>query len=181
MPLHFESNVGSAIDRNSGLTIYPPRIVPASPPEDPNHDEYQYGLYRNGERIDGLAVFVTDESIERAGDRERIFTLDLGRDWVLDSILSLKKSLHSDDDDFDFLQGLAKGLLLVYQTRPKLTYKVRYIAITSKSMLDKHGIAPSRTNTSIDLSKFDDQILLSELFISARAETNTHHDQFCFR
>lgn len=54
MPLHFESRSGSAVDVDNKIMIPPPRILPADIPASRNDTEYQYSIYSNGNRVDGL-------------------------------------------------------------------------------------------------------------------------------
>lgn len=130
MPLNFEPRPGSAVDIINNITIPQPRILPASFPEDPSHTEYQYAIYKNDTRIDGLGLFGSDWLLEKDRRREGVFSLDLGREWVLDSIFRFKEKINDKCDDFDFLKSLACGLLLPYQNRDDNDDDVRYLALT---------------------------------------------------
>jgi hypothetical protein len=141
MPLQFERQPGSAVDRRTGVTITAPRILPASPPEDPSHTEYQYLFYLNGQRVDGLGLFGSDEMVETPNGPERVFTLDLGRDWVLKSILGFKQTLSNTDSDLAFIRSLAQGLVLANMDDSNTQHAVRYVALTT-------GEALARTNVS---------------------------------
>lgn len=141
MPLAFERQPGSAVDRQSGVTITAPRMLPASPPEDPSHTEYQYLFYLNGHRVDGLGLFGSDEMVETPNGRERVFTLDLGRDWVLKSILGFKQTLSNTDSYLTFIRSQAQGLVLANMDDRNTRHAVRYIAVTT-------GEALARTNVS---------------------------------
>lgn len=166
MPLAFEHQPGSAVDRESGVTITAPRVLPASPPEDPSHTEYQYLFYLNGQRIDGLGLFGTEQMIETQQGTERLFTLDLGRDWVLKSILGFKHKLNNTDSDFVFLSSLSQGLVLANMDHSSTRYAVRYAAITTEEALARAGIATNYflpTSTGIG-------VVLAEAFNPIRME-----------
>lgn len=60
MPLHFESKSGSAVDVDNKIMIPPPRILPADIPASRNDTEYQYSIYSNGNRVDGLGFLGSD-------------------------------------------------------------------------------------------------------------------------
>lgn len=110
MPLIFEPRPGAVVDQTADLSIYPPRMLPASPPEPPGHTEYQFALYR-GEDRHGFGMFGTEIVREIENRRRRLVILDLRRDWVIDSTLKLKRRLDITDNDLRFLQDLSKGLL----------------------------------------------------------------------
>ncbi|WP_312369110.1 hypothetical protein [Stenotrophomonas sp.] len=172
MPLNFEPHLDSAVDNSNGLWIPQPQMVPASPPEDPSHNEYRYAIYRGEERIAGIGCFGADLQVRSAGQRERVFTLDLGRDWVLDAVLELKRTLNSDESDFEFLRGLAKGLVSVFENRSRVAYDLRYMAITRTALLMERGIAvpagaAASASPDIDLQGAGD-LLLAQVRIPAR-------------
>ncbi|HDS1037552.1 TPA: hypothetical protein QDZ42_000836 [Stenotrophomonas maltophilia] len=140
MPLLFERQPGSAVDHESGITIPAPRIVPASPPEDPGHSEYQYLFYVDGERVDGLGVLGSERTVQAATGAERIFNLDLGRDWVLRSIFDFKRLLKDTGDQFSFLRSLAQGLVLANMDDSSSRCAVRYVATANAEALKEFGI-----------------------------------------
>ncbi|MGV8960049.1 MAG: hypothetical protein ACOH1V_06645 [Stenotrophomonas sp.] len=166
MPLAFERQPGSAVDRQRGVTITAPRVLPASPPEDPSHTEYQYLFYLNGQRIDGLGLFGTEQMIETQNGPERVFTLDLGRDWVLKSILDFKQTLNNTDDDLAFLQGLSQGLVLANMDHSSTRYAVRYLAVTTNEALAHNGIATKE----LFASHGQVSVVLADAFNPIRAE-----------
>lgn len=141
MSLDFKSQLGSAVDSSTGLVIYTPRMLPASPPESPDHTEYQYPLYLGGKRVYGLGLNGSDAVMEKVGRREWISKLDLGRDWVLDAVFEFKRMLGSGDGDFLFLQGLARGLVGVFEKDTNRGYDFRYLALTDAALLAQRGIA----------------------------------------
>lgn len=140
MSLDFVPMRGSAVDLQRGLVIYPPRMLPASPPEDPALTEYQYAFYRGDDRIYGLGLFGSDLVVENEAQRELVFTLDLRRDGVLDAVLEFKRILGNDDEEFAFLKGLARGLVAVFERRADNDEPVRYVAVTDAAMLASRGI-----------------------------------------
>jgi hypothetical protein len=117
------------------LTIYPPRLLPASPPVDPDGTEYQYAIFLDGKRFYGIGLNGSDAVVDKDGRRERVFLLDLGPDWVLDTVLRLKHMLEDDADDFDFLRGLARGLVGVFESRTDNDDDTRYLAVANAAAL----------------------------------------------
>jgi hypothetical protein len=61
MPLNFKSKARSAVDLDTGMVIHTPCMLPASPPEDPNHTEYQYMFWLGDEIVGGLVFFGTED------------------------------------------------------------------------------------------------------------------------
>lgn len=146
MPLNFEPRPGSAVDESNGILINAPRVLPASPPEDPTHTEYQYFLHVHGQRVDGLGLFGSDEFQGEGDARERRFTLDMSRDWVLKAALAFKESIGNVDEDFTFLQGLAQGLVMANMDESSSKYSIRYVATTTREALVRCGINPVAPN-----------------------------------
>lgn len=161
MPLNFKPRPGSAVDQDSGVVITAPRLLPASPPRDPNHTEYHYLIYQEGVRVDGLGLFGSEAMEESENGRERVFTLDLGQDWVLTSAFSVKRTLGNTDDDLTFLCGLAEGLILANMDQRSSKCNLRYLAVTTTEALGRRGItdAPGR------LRMVAGKILLAEAFV----------------
>jgi hypothetical protein len=161
MSLNFKSQLGGAIDSGTGLTIRPPRMLPASPPRYPDEVEYQYTFYRGGEPYDGLGLFGTDVVVEKNGHRECVSTLDLGSDQLLNSVFRLKRDL-GDDDDFAFLQGLAYGLIAVFENHSD-SDDGRYVVVTNAALLAARGITVPDSAARLDSG----QIVLAEIFAPA--------------
>lgn len=162
MPLNFVAQYESAVDVGTGLLIHSPRLLPATAPDD---IEYQYSIYRDGLPWDGLGLFGSEAMEDRGGRQQRVFTLDMGRDPVLDSVFRLKRALGSKDDDFDFLQGLARGLVAVYETRTDNDAEVRYVALTRAGLLEDRGIALDGEMGKTEAG----EIILAEVVVPAHA------------
>lgn len=159
MPLNFVPQRGAAVDNENGLTIFRPRMLPAEKPDD---IEYQYTVYLNGSPFDGLGLFGTEEILIENGEKLINFTLDFGRDWVINSIFSLKNSLENKDDDFSFLTAIAKGLIATFVCRKDNDENIRYMATTKASLLNARDIkVPS------EISQNQDRIVLASVFIPA--------------
>jgi hypothetical protein len=135
MPLRFEAAHGSAIDPHNDLKIFQPRMEPTATPDEV---EYQYAIYRGDTRY-GFGCFGLSMVVQEQGRSVRVFTLDLGQDWVIESIQKLRERLSIDGDDFDFAQRLAEGLVQVFQSRTDNTEEVRYLALMQTAFLDKKG------------------------------------------
>lgn len=164
MPLMFKPLPSSAVDEGNRVVITSPRVLPASPPEDPSHNEYQYLFYVDGARVDGLGLFGADVMIEAEGGRERVFTLDIGRDWVLESIFSFKRTLENTDDDLTFLIGLSQGLVMASMDHGSRKYDIRYVAVTTDDALSRRGMSRSNTN----LPSVEGRVVLAEGRIPVR-------------
>ncbi len=139
MPLRFEAAYGSAVDQHNNLKIFEPRMEPTSIPDGV---EYQYAIYRGDTRYSfgcfGLCTIVQEE-----GRRVRVFTLDLGLDWVIESIQKLRQCLDIDGGDFDFAQRVAEGLVLVFQSQTGNSEEVRYMAFMRDAVFKAKGwVAP---------------------------------------
>lgn len=163
MPLNFKSQPGSAVDLDAGLAIYRPRMLPASPPDDPNDVELQYLFYRNDDRFYGLALSASDEMVDKGGRWEQVFTLDLSNRHALEAVFKFKKLLGDESDDFSFLRGLAQGLVTVFESRTDNSDDVRYLAVTKAPSLIGCGITLPAEQKQIDGNK----IILAEAFVAA--------------
>lgn len=167
MPLNFVPQRGAAVDRETGLTIYAPRMLPAEGQDDV---EYQYSFDRNDHSIDGLGLYGFELSVRRNGRVQQVFTLDLGREAVLESIFNrVKKSFANEDDDFSFLANLAQGLISVFESRTDNDDDVRYVAITKPSLLSQHGIELPEEfkNIADDISLPDGYVAIAEITVPA--------------
>jgi len=162
MPLNFKAQIGGAIDLDTGLTICEPRTLPASLPTNPDRVEYQYTLYRGDERY-YIGLFGVDTVVEKDGHKEWIFALDFGRDWVLDSVFSIKRDLGNDDDDFVFLQGLARGLVAMFE-KDHSEDDVRYVVLTDTALLAARGITVPNGVTRLGSG----EIVLAEILTPAQ-------------
>lgn len=173
MPLNFVSRSGSAVDVDNKIMIPPPRILPADIPASRNDTEYQYSIYSNGNRVDGLGFLGSDHIQDGPNGEEWVFLLDLTHEGVINSMLGrIKKSLNNTDDDFTFLQGLAEGLVIANENLSNSKKYKRYLAVTDRKLLDDFGIfAPeimSRNEHAGNLG--NTQIILAENFISASSD-----------
>lgn len=165
----FVAAKGSAIDKENALIIYTPRMLPA---QSPDNVEYQYSFYRDDDNIDGLGFFGSGLIVNENGRAQQIFTLDLGREGVLNSIFDrLKKSLRNKDDDIRFLKYLAQGLVTVFESRTDNDNEVRYIAITRSDLLASRGInVPAELENSLsEIFLPEGAIILAETVVPAHS------------
>lgn len=163
MSIFFEAVHGSSIDKANNIEIFQPRIHPT---ESPDEMEYQYSIYQ-GEKRYGLGCCGICRQADSKGGSARIITLNLGEDWVIQSMLKLKRRLYNHDDDFTFVVNLARGLILVFKSRTDNTEAVQYIALTKESTLAAHGIAINET-----VERFSaDEIILSKISLPAHSPT----------
>lgn len=135
MPLCFRSEPASSFDPSTGVSIPQPRILPTTLQNGRPGTEYQYAFIRDGKMIGGLGFSGSDAIVETGGQREWIFTLDLGHDRLIMSMLEFKQTLRNQDEDFDFIRGLAQGLVLAYAGRTDNQSNLRYVAVTTYEAL----------------------------------------------
>ncbi|MGH8039318.1 MAG: hypothetical protein ACREPD_16390 [Stenotrophomonas sp.] len=140
------------------ILVPAPRIIAASLPEDPDHTEYQYMFYVAGKRVGGLGLFGWEAMVEGAVGPERVFTLDLGRSWVLESLLRFKQEIGSTDDDLTFVIGMAERLVMANMDHSSSKYGIRYVAETTEELLARHGM----TGLSTDMPMTQGRILLAQ-------------------
>lgn len=147
-PLCFKPQTGCAVDEQNRLTIYRPRLVPAEAPYD---IEYQYSIFRDDKRFEGIGLFATDSWVrDRTGD-ERVFAIDLTTPQAISSAFDLKASFGIDSDDLTFLRGLAYGLVAVFKSRRDNPDLVRYIVLGNAVALQERGLSiDSRINVTAD-------------------------------
>lgn len=158
MPLNFQPQAASSFDPATGISIPQPRILPATLPGGQPGTEYQYAFIRDGRMVGGLGFSGTDAITEVAGRKEWVFTLDLGRERLITSMLEFKQTLGNGDDDFAFVRGLAEGLVLAYAGRTDNKGSVRYVAVTTLDALIRAGVdlrdeADALTDGSIVLAE----------------------------
>lgn len=135
MPLCFEPRPYSSFDPVSGITIPGPRLLPGELSDGTVVTEYQYAFYLGDRRVGGLGFHGTDQIEEINGHTERVFTFDLGHDWLITSILKFKEMIGNADNDFSFLRDLAQGLVMAYGGQTDNVENLRYVAITTASAL----------------------------------------------
>jgi hypothetical protein len=160
MPLRFEAAYGSAIDQRNDLKIFQPRMEPMATPDGV---EYQYAIYRGDARHGfGCSGFMT--VVQDHGQSVRIFTLDIGQDWVIESIRQLRHRLDIDGDDFDFALHLAEGLVQVFQSNTGNTEEVHYLALMPDAVFEAKGwVAPGHLTR---LANGD--VVLAQVVVQAR-------------
>jgi len=84
----------------------------------------------------------------------------------LEGVFELKRILGNDDGDFQFLQEVARGLVVVFATEPSPDYDFRYSALISADALAAGGVVvpPGTPQGS------NGEIVLAEAFVPARAD-----------
>lgn len=136
--MSIDQRVESAFEQRTSVTIALPRMLPHTFPDGREVVEYQFAFLRDGARISGLGLFGTEEFIE--GSRDRVYTLDLSPEWVLESVLQFKAALGDTSEDFDFLQSLAEGLVDVLARNARSRFSQRNLAIARIDALVRAGI-----------------------------------------
>lgn len=142
--LDFQFRAGAAFDPASGLVIPHPRIQMDTLTNGVRVTEYQFAFYRNQRMTWRLGFLGPDALVDAAGHREWIFTFDLGHDWLVASVLDLKRAIRHEGDDLSFLRGLARGMALAYAGQPDSEENMRYKVITTTAALTAVGIPISR-------------------------------------
>jgi len=158
MTLHFEATQGSAIDRQNGLKICPPRIVPMGVPDEM---EFQYGIYRGDVRYDFECLCVS-RLLKNDGCVTRNFTLNLGLEWTIDWLVELKQQLNILGDEFNFFVGFADGLVKTFNgQKDNHNENLIYSAITQIKSFEGRGISVPNDY----LMKSNGDILLASIHI----------------
>lgn len=166
-PLHFQPQLGSAVDEENRIAIYRPRLVPAEPPYD---IEYQYLIFKDDKRFEGIALFVTDSWARGRNSSEQIFVIDLATAQAIDSALDVKSSLGLVGDDLTFLRELSRGLVAVFQSRTDNANVVRYIVVTSVRALVARGL-----NDTSQLEVLEDgRAILAQAVVPANGSADEH-------
>jgi len=148
-PLHFQPHIGSAVDEENRIAIHRPRLVPAEAPYD---IEYQYPIFKNDKRLEGIALFVTDSWARGRSSSEQVFVIDLVTAHAIDSAL-----------DLTFLRELSHGLVAVFQSRTDNAHVVRYIVVTSVRELVARGV-----NDTSQLEVMEDgRAILAQVIVRA--------------
>lgn len=163
MPLRFAARSDSSHDSISGITIPAPRILPGELADGTAATEYQYSFYLDGKRIGGLGFHGTDELTENNGHPARATTFDLGHNWLITSLLELKKMIGNVDSDFSFVRDLAQGLAMACSDRPNSVEHLRYVAITTASALATAGVLIPDQN----LVGSHSHVVLAEVYVPA--------------
>lgn len=171
MPLTFEPQSGAVVDQAADLSICAPRMLPASPPEPSDHTEYQFALYRDEDRH-GFGLFGWESERESGGGHQRLVVLDLGRDWVIDAALKLKRRLDNTDDDLRFLRDFSKGLLAARALRREPDEDITCQAVTDAQLLAERGIEVPDTLLTRDRH----QVLLAEILTTDGANILAERD-----
>jgi len=166
-PLHFQPQLGSAVDEENRIAIYRPRLVPAEPPYD---IEYQYLIFKDDKRFEGIALFVTDSWAKGRNSPEQIFVIDLATAQAIESALDVKSSLGLVEDDLTFLRELSRGLVAVFQSRTDNANVVRYIVVTSVKALIARGV-----NDTSHLEVLEDgRAILAQIVVPANGSEDEH-------
>lgn len=92
-----------------------------------------------------------------------MFTLDLSRDWVLESVLAFKKFLGNTDEELSFLRSLAQGLVMANIDDGSGKYITRYVAITESRALARQGF-----HSDVISPMLDGRLVLAEVVVPAR-------------
>ncbi|MEN5286595.1 hypothetical protein ABE494_11720 [Stenotrophomonas lactitubi] len=165
MRLCFEPRPYSSFDPVSGITIPRPRVLPGELADGTVVTEYQYAFYHGDKRVGGLGFHGTDQLAEINGHTERVFTFDLGHDWLITYMLEFKTMVGNSDTDFSFLRDLAQGLAMAYAGQTDNVEDLRYVAITTVSALAIAGVlTPDR-----GLVASDSHVVLAEAYVPVNA------------
>lgn len=163
MTVDFKPRDTSSFDQGSGTSIPMPRILPHTLPDGGDGIEYQFAFRRGDELVGGLGVYGAEEVVERSGQREWVYTLDLSSASVLRSMLRSKQALGIADDDVAFLRGLAQGLVNVFAGQINNIDNLRYVAFTRQVGLSHLGLAAPEGAAILP----DGTIVLAEVFVPA--------------
>lgn len=166
MPLNFETAAGCAVDEANGIIIYMPRMLPLVRPEDV---EYQYTIL-HGKKRHGLGCLGLGTVIEENGEKSRLMTIDLGTANALASVDSLKMKLQIDDDYFEFLVGLAGGLVKAFLGETGGRLPIRYLALGDQALLEQNGVVAPPSFPTLP----NGLLILAEAILPARPLVTNH-------
>lgn len=166
-PLRFQPQLGSAVDEENRIAIYRPRLVPAEAPYD---IEYQYLIFKDDKRFEGMSLFATDSWARVRNSSEQIFVIDLATAEAIDSALDVKSSLGLVEDDLTFLRELSRGLVAVFQSRTDNANVVRYIVVTSVRALVARGV---RDTSHLEVLE-DGRAILAQALVPANGSMDEH-------
>jgi hypothetical protein len=161
MPLHFEASQGCAIDRINGLQLFHTRMEPRNPGE----AEYQFAIYR-GDKWYAFSCYGVCRLMIINWKPTRINSMNLGRDWLLDAILRIKKALGVDGTDLEFVHGLAVGITKTFESRSDNVYEVDYTVVATRDSLTEKGMDPGDRFPPV----FGTALLLSDFILKANGE-----------
>lgn len=140
MPIRFVPRECSSFDEESGVSILRPRMLPDSEPGLVMGVEYQYTFIRNGKDVGGLGFLGVSTVVDIEGRRREEFTLDLRGDLVIRSILRFRERIRNEDEPFDFLSGLAQGLLNCFAMQTGNALERHYLVYADVKMLARQQI-----------------------------------------
>ncbi|PKH73132.1 hypothetical protein CXF96_13030 [Stenotrophomonas sp. Betaine-02u-21] len=164
MPISFQALSNSSYDPISRISIPRPRVLPADLEDGRPGIEYQYSLIRDGEFLDGLGCHGSETMIGEGADREWAYTIDLGYEHLIKTVVGFKNLfIGADDDDYVFLCEFTCGLVLAYAGRTDSDQGIKYTATTTAAALANAGVLISDEK----VIAADGTLVLAEVFIPA--------------
>ena len=158
MPINFIPNGNTSFDELTGIRISNSRVLPEHREDGRAGIEYQYTLSINGEIIDGFGISGFRDITKENEGREEIYTLEISHESTINRILQLKRRIGNIDSEFEFIAGIAKGMVSVFTESKSNIFAQRHIAITSYEVLDRLKVrVPARS-----IATPDDSIILAE-------------------
>ena len=168
MPINFIPRGRTAFDEATGITISHPRMYPEIKSDGTVVADYEYTFYRNGEIIDGLATQGIEKITEISGNREYTYTLEITNRNTVERLIKLKLRIGNKDSDFEFISGIAQGMINVFANNGGSIFTQRNLVTTTLGTLLRNGIAiPAYAHTSPDGT-----IILAELHVPANSVQN---------
>ncbi|MBJ7514758.1 MAG: hypothetical protein JHC82_00405 [Stenotrophomonas sp.] len=161
MRVDFVPRERSAFDEGTGISILQPRILPCEQVDSAESIEYQYTFVRQGERVGALGLFGHQEVDRKSARPVWTYTLNLAPSWVLRDILRMKSIFGSFEPDFDFLQSIARGLVMSFAGQTTNSVDLRYVAFTSRGTLISNGLSDRLVPDACEV----DEIVLAEVRI----------------
>ena len=169
MPIVFQALSDSSYDPISRISIPQPRVLPIEGPDGRLGREYQFALIRDGVFLDGLGCLGSESMVYTGQNREWIYTIELGQEHLLKSILGFKKLFGSvEDEGYAFVRDFSRGLVLAYAGRSDNEEKFCYLITTSTDALEKSGITIPGKSSILE----DGTVVLARVSIPAHAHTS---------
>ena len=160
MKINFKPCGNSAFDELTSIRISPPRALPEFRHDGRAGIEFQYTLSINEEIIDGFGISGFREITKENGERIETYTLEISHESTINRILQLKQRIGNTDSEFEFIAGIAKGMVSVFTESESNIFAQRHIAITNHKALDRKNIEIPAQNSAIT----DDSIILAESY-----------------
>ena len=158
----------TAFDESTGITIGHPRMYPERHADGAVTAEYEYTIYRNEEIIGALVIQGAEKTTEENGNRIYTYTLEITNRNTVERLIKLKLRIGNKDSDFEFISGIAQGMINVFANNGGSIFTQRNLVTTTIDTLLRNGIAIPGYAHALP----DGAIILAELYVPANSAQN---------